>query len=66
MKKNKYNLNLNIMKSLKITLAIAVVCAVFASLTPKNGPTQELDKNKETIVKVTFKKEKNKIKIPQA
>ena len=54
------------MKSLKITLAVAVVCAVFASLTPQNQPTQELDKNNETIVKVTFKKEKNKIKIPQA
>jgi hypothetical protein len=54
------------MKSLKITLAVAVVCAVFASLTPQTQPTQELDKNNETIVKVTFKKEKKGIQIPQA
>ena len=54
------------MKSLKITLAVAVVCAVFASLTPQDQPTQELDKNNETIVKVTLEKEKNRIKIPQS
>ncbi len=54
------------MKSLKITLAVAVVCAVFASLTPQTEPTQELDKNNETIVKITFKKEKEKIKVPSA
>ena len=54
------------MKSLKITLAVAVVCAVFASLTPQTEPTQELDKNNETIVKVTFKKEKKKIEVPRA
>ncbi|MFD2822873.1 hypothetical protein ACFS5M_04275 [Lacinutrix iliipiscaria] len=52
------------MKSLKITLAVAVVCAVFASLTPQNQPTEELDKNNETIVKVTFKKEKKKYQVP--
>ena len=52
------------MKSLKITLAVAVICAVFASLTPQTQPTQELDKNKETIVKVTLKKEKKKFQVP--
>lgn len=54
------------MKSLKITLVVAVVCAIFASLAPQEKPSHEKDKNKETIVKVTFKKEKDKIKIPSA
>ncbi|MDO6595468.1 hypothetical protein Q4512_01000 [Oceanihabitans sp. 2_MG-2023] len=54
------------MKSLKITLLVAVVCAIFASLTPQDKPSQEKEKNKETIVKVTFKKEKLKIKVPNA
>jgi hypothetical protein len=54
------------MKSLKITLLVAVVCAIFASLAPQEVPSQEKDKNKETVVKVTFKKEKNKIKVPNA
>ncbi len=54
------------MKSLKITLAVAVVCAVFASLTPQIEPTQELDKNNKTIVKSSLKKEKKGIKIPNA
>ncbi|MBU2939078.1 hypothetical protein KO494_05940 [Lacinutrix sp. C3R15] len=53
------------MKSLKITLLVAVVCAIFASLTPQQNPTEEKDKNDQTIVKVTFKKEKKGIKIPQ-
>ncbi len=54
------------MKSLKITLAVAVVCAVFASLTPQDQPTNESDKNNETIVKVTYKKEKEKYQVPRA
>mgnify|MGYP000869261389 CR=1 FL=1 len=54
------------MKSLKITFAVAVVCAIFASLTPQTQPNQEFDKNNETIVKVTFKKEKKKIEVPRA
>ncbi|MBQ0788240.1 MAG: hypothetical protein KBT69_12105 [Oceanihabitans sp.] len=53
------------MKSLKITLLVAVVCAIFASLTPQDKPSHEKDKNSETIVKVTLKKEKKGIKIPQ-
>lgn len=54
------------MKSLKITLLVAVVCAIFASLTPQENTNPEKDKNKETIVKVTFKKEKKGIKVPNA
>ena len=54
------------MKSLKITLAVAVICAVFASLTPQDQPTQELEKNNEMIVKSTLKKERKGIKIPTA
>ena len=54
------------MKSLKITLLVAVVCAIFASLTPSNDAPINPEKNNKTIVKITFKKEKDKIKIPRA
>ncbi len=54
------------MKSLKITLVVAVVCAIFASLTPQENQPQDSKKNNKTIVKVTLDKEKNKIKIPDA
>ena len=41
------------------------MCSI-ASLTPQTEPTQELDKNNETIVKVTVDHEKTRIKVPQA
>jgi len=54
------------MKSLKITLLVAVVCAIFASLTPQDNQPQDSEKNNKTIVKVTLDKEKIKIKVPNA